>query len=40
MTSNINNKEIIFERANLTPICGKSTFETLHKLWNEIKENS
>ena len=40
MTSNINYKDTLFERANLTPICGKPTFETLHKLWNKIKANT
>ena len=37
ITRNINYKENIFEKANLTPIRGEPTFETLHKLWNEIK---
>ena len=40
MTSNINYKDTLFKRANLTPICGEPTFETLHKHWNDIKENS
>ena len=40
MTSNINCKDTLFERSNLTPICGEPTFETLHKLQNEIKANS
>ena len=30
----INCKEILFEQANLNPIYGRPTFETLHKLWN------
>ena len=34
MTSYINYKDTLFEQANLTPICGKPTFETLHKLRN------
>ena len=37
MTSNIYYKETLFERANLTPIRGETTFETLHKIRNEIK---
>ena len=40
MTSNINYKDTLFERSNLTPIRGKPTFKTLHKFWNEIKANS
>ena len=40
MTSNINYKDTIFEQANLTTIRGKPTFETLHKLRNEIKANA
>ena len=40
MTSFINDKDNLFKRANLTPICGKLTFETLHNLQNEIKENA
>ena len=39
-TSNINYKDTLFERSNLTPICGKLTFETLHNLRNEIKANA
>ena len=39
MMSNINYKDTHFERANLTPICGESNFETLHNLRNEIKAN-
>ena len=31
MASNINYKDTLFERANLTPIRGKPTFKTLHK---------
>ena len=34
MVSSINYKDALFERANLTPIRGKHTFKTLHKLWN------
>ena len=40
MTSNINYKDTLFERSNLTPIRGKPTSETLHKLQNEIKANA
>ena len=39
MTSSINYKDTPFERANLTPIRGRPTFETLHKLQNKIKAN-
>ena len=39
MTSDINYKDTLFKQANLTPIRGKPTFETLHKLRNEIKAN-
>ena len=40
MTRNINYKDTLFERANLTLIRGEPTFKTLHKLQNEIKSNS
>ena len=40
MTSTVNYLDTHFERANLTPIRGKPTFETVHKLWNEIKANA
>ena len=40
MTININNKDTLSGRANLTAIHGETTFETLHKLWNEIKANA
>ena len=40
MARSINYKENLFERANLTPIHGKQTFKTLHKLRNEIKANA
>ena len=40
MTSNINYKDTLFEQANITLICGKPSFKTLHKLWNEIKSNA
>ena len=36
MSSKINYKDTLFERANLTPIRGEPTFEMLHKLRNEI----
>ena len=40
MTSTVNYRDIHFELANLTPIRGEPTFETVHKLWNEIKVNA
>ena len=40
MTSNINYKDTLFERADRTPIRGEPTFKTLHKLQNEIKSNA
>ena len=40
MKRNINYKDTLFERANLTPIYGEPTFKTLHKLRNEIKANA
>ena len=40
MTRNINYEDTLFKRANLTLICGKPTFETLHKFWKEIKANA
>ena len=40
MKSTINYKYTLFDRANLTPIRGKPTFETLHNFRNEIKANS
>ena len=40
ITSNIYYKDTLFKRSNLTPIRGKPTFKTLHKLWNKIKETS
>ena len=40
MAISISYKDTPFEQANLTPICGKPTFETLHKLQNEIKANT
>ena len=40
MTSRVNYRDTHFERVNLTPIRGKPTYETVHKLWNEIKANT
>ena len=40
MTSFIDYKDTLFDQANLTPIYGKLTFETLHKLQNKIKDNA
>ena len=37
MTYTVNYSDTHFERANLTSIRGEPTFETIHKLWNEIK---
>ena len=37
MKSNINYKDTLFKRANLTPICGEPNFETLHNIQNYIK---
>ena len=38
MTININHKDALFERANMTPIRGKLTLETLQNIRNEIKQ--
>ena len=40
MTSNINYKDNLFKRNNLTTIRVEPTFKTLHKLRNEIKANA
>ena len=40
MTSTINLKDTIFNQANLTPICGKPTFEKLHDHQNNINSNA
>ena len=40
MTSNINYKDTLFEQFYLSLIRGEPTFETLHKLRNEIKANA
>ena len=40
MTISVTYKDALFERSNLTPIDGEPTFETLHKLFNDIKANS
>ena len=40
MLINIDNKENLFEKDNLTPIYGKPIFEMLHYIRNEIKENT
>ena len=39
MSNSINYNYTLFEQAKLTPIRGKPTFETLHKLRNEIRAN-
>ena len=40
MASTVNYRDTHFERANLTPIRGKPMYETVHKLWNEVKANA
>ena len=40
MTSTVNYRDTHFERANLNPIRDEPTYETVHKLWNEIKANA
>ena len=40
MASTVKYRDTHFERANLTPICGEPTYETVHKLWNEVKANA
>ena len=40
MTSNINYKDTLLERANLSLISGEPTFEMLHRLRNVIKSNA
>ena len=40
MTSNVNYKDTLFEQANIATIHCKPTFETLHKLLNEIKSDA
>ena len=40
MTSTVNYRDTHFERANLTTIRGKPTYEKVHKLWNKIKANA
>ena len=40
MAGFINYKDTLFEQANLTPICGETTFEMIHKLRNYIKANA
>ena len=40
MTSTVNYRDTHLERANLTPIRGEPTYETVHKLWNKIKANA
>ena len=39
MTSKVNYRDTHFDRSNLTPIRGEPMYETVHKLWNEIKAN-
>ena len=40
MASTVNYRDTHFERAHLTPICGEPTYDTVHKLWNEVKANA
>ena len=40
MTSYINYKDTLFEQANLNPIRGKPTIETIKNIRNEIKAKS
>ena len=40
MAYTVNYRDTHFDRANLTPICGEPTYETVHKLWNEVKANA
>ena len=40
MTSTVNYRETHFERANINPIYGEPMYETVLKLWNEIKANA
>ena len=40
MTSTVNYRDTHFEQGNLTTIRGEPTFETVHKVWNEIKANA
>ena len=39
MENSINYRENLFERDNLNPIRGETTFKTIHKPRNEIKAN-
>ena len=36
MASTVNYRDTHFERANLTPIRGEPTYETVHNLWNKV----
>ena len=40
MASTVNYRDTHFERANLTPIRGEPTYDTVHKLWNKVKANA
>ena len=40
MISTVNYRNTHLELANLTPIRGEPTYETVHKLWNEVKVNA
>ena len=40
MASTVNYRDTHFEQAHLTPIRGKPTYDTVHKLWNKVKANA
>ena len=40
MASMVNYRDTHFKRANLTPIRGEHTYETVHKLWNKVRANA
>ena len=40
MTRNLNYKDTLFEQYKLIPIRGRPTFETFHKIQNEIKSKA
>ena len=40
MASTVNYRDTHFKRAHLNPIRGEPTYDTVHKLWNEVKANA
>ena len=40
MAFTVNYRATHFEQANLTPIRGEPTYETVHKLWKKVKANA